>query len=328
MIYIENNSTDPYFNFSLEYYLMTEKDLGYDNIFMFWRTNPTIMVGKFQNTIEEINQEYVKLNNINVVRRITGGGTIYTDMNTWQFSFINKNYKTSSIDFKMFTTPIINALKEQGVSASFNNRNDLLIDNKKFSGNAQAIKDGCMLHHGSILFNTDIQAMVNSITVAKEKIISKGIKSVKDRVTNVYDHLQDKSVDSLEFKDIMLRSLLKESNLIYKLTRDDIKRVNEICSEKFKTWNWNYGSSPKFNIFKWKRFTGGKIEFNIDVSKGLIKNLKISGDFFCKGDIEDIINLLLGCRYNKEDIQKRLENIDITKYLYKIDKNDILECII
>lgn len=328
MIYIEHNSTSPYFNFALEYYLMHEKDLGDDTIFMFWRTEPTLMIGKFQNTIEEINQKYVEEKNINVVRRITGGGTIYTDMNGWQYSFINKNDNDSEIDFNHFTRPIIDALKKQGIEAYCNGRNDLLIDNRKFSGNAQYKNKNCRLHHGSILFNTNIEEMVKSITVAKEKIISKGIKSVKERVTNVSDHFNDKSIDSVKFKNIMLESLLEKSNSTYKLTEDDINRVNEIAREKFESWEWNYGASPKFNIKKWKRFEGGKVEFNIDVKKGIIASCKINGDFFGQGNIEDIENALCGCKYNKEDIVKVVNSIDISGYFYKVKDFEIIDCII
>lgn len=328
MIYVENNSLNPYFNFALEYYLMNEKYLGDDIIFMFWRTEPTLMIGKFQNTIEEINQQYVDEKNINVVRRITGGGTIYTDMNSWQYSFITKNYTGGGIDFNTFTQPIIEALKKQGIDAYCNGRNDLLINNKKFSGNAQYIKDNCRLHHGSILFNTNIEEMVKSITVAEEKIISKGIKSVRERVTNVAEYFNDNSIDSIKFKNIMLESLLRKSNGIYKLTKEDIKRVNKISKEKFEHWDWNYGASPKFNITKWKRFNGGKVEFNIDVKKGIIEECKINGDFFGQGDIDEVEEFLCGCKYNKDDIKIHLDKLDIEKYFYKITSYEILDCII
>lgn len=328
MIYVENSSNNPYFNFALEYYLLHEKDLGDDNIFMFWRTEPTLMVGKFQNTIEEINQKYVEEKNINVVRRITGGGTIYTDMDGWQYSFITKNYKGGGIDFKTFTQPIIEALEEQGISAVLNGRNDLQIDGKKFSGNAQYIKGSTKLHHGSILFNTNVEEMVRSITVAEDKIISKGIKSVRDRVTNIYDHLEDKNIDSLMFRDIMLESLLKNTNSTYKLTDKDIERINEIAKDKFESWDWNYGASPKFNITKSSRYKGGKVEFKINVNKGMIENCSINGDFFGEGEIEDVTNALCGCKYNKEDIRHVLNNIDVHKYFYKISCDEIIDCII
>ena len=226
MIYINSNSTSPYFNFALEEYLIEHKDLGDDEIFLFWRTNPTIMVGRYQNTYSEINEKYVKENNINVVRRNSGGGTIYTDMGAWQFTFIKKNYKEEGISFDKFIGPIVDALQKQGIDANFNSRNDLLIGNRKFSGNAQYRKNNAMLHHGSILFNTDIQAMVKSITVAEDKIIAKGIKSVRERVINISE-VMDNIITSEDFRDIMLDNLL-ENSTIYTLTEDDIKSINKI----------------------------------------------------------------------------------------------------
>ena len=326
MIYIENDLISPYFNFALEEYLMKEKDLD-NEIFMFWRTKPTVMVGKYQNTLEEINRKYVEENKVNVVRRVSGGGTIYTDMNSWQYSFIVKNYKGDSIDFKAFTQPIIRALQKQGVNAYFNSRNDLLIDGKKFSGNAQHIKGNCMLHHGSILFNTDIKAMVESITVAEEKIFSKGIKSIRERVTNVAEHL-NKNVDSVGFRNMMIESLLENKKNVYRLNEYDIMRVNEISKEKFESWEWNYGNDPKFNITKWGRFEGGKLEFKLDVEKGIIKNCKIYGDFFGSGEVNVISEAICGCKYEKKNIANILKEIQAEKYFYKISMNEILSCII
>jgi lipoyltransferase and lipoate-protein ligase len=327
MVYVESYSTSPYFNFALEQYLMKEKDLEDKEIFMFWRTNPTVMIGRYQNTIEEINTKYVEENGVNVVRRVSGGGTIYTDMNGWQYSFIIKDYKANSIDFKVFTLPIISALQKHGVNAYFNSRNDLLISGKKFSGNAQYIKGNRILHHGSILFNTDIKAMVESISVADEKIISKGIKSVRERVTNVAEHLK-KNVDSVGFKNIMIESLLKGTNNVYKLNEYDIRRIDEIAKEKFESWEWTYGNSPKFNITKWGRFSGGKVEFKLYVEKGIIKSCNIYGDFFGIGEINMISKALRGCRYEKKSIENILKEIEVEKYFYKISKDQILGCII
>lgn len=326
MIYIENQSLDPSFNFALEYYLIKEKEIG-DEIFLFWRTEPTLMIGRYQNTIEEINQDYVKQKNIHVVRRISGGGTIYTDPNGWQFSFIIKNKEYNEIDFKKYTDPIIDALSNLGIKACFNNRNDILIEGKKFSGNAQYIEPKCILHHGSILFNTNLEELVKAITVSDEKIISKGIKSVRDRVTNVINYM-DRKIESVEFKELMLSYLLKNVSSDYQLSKADIQRIEEIANEKFRSWEWNYGKSPKFNITKSNRFKGGKIEFNLNVNKGIIQECKIFGDFFSKGDIAIVSSSLIGCPYKEEDIRVRLNGIDVAKYFYLIDIDELISCII
>lgn len=326
MIYINSNSTSPYFNFALEEYLLTQKDLDDDEIFLFWRTNPTIMVGRYQNTFSEINEKYVRENNVNVVRRNSGGGTIYTDMGAWQFTFIEKNYKEEGISFDKFTGPIVEALQKQDVDAHFNSRNDLLIGNRKFSGNAQYRKDNAILHHGSILFNTDIQAMVESITVAEDKIIAKGIKSVRERVINISEVMKD-NITSENFRDIMLDSLLKNSTT-YTLTKEDIKSINKIQKEKFESWDWNYGKNPIFNISRYKRFNGGRVDFKLNVKKGIIKNCTIEGDFFLSGEISILEESFIDCKYVREDISKLLDTLDIENHFYKITKDDLLECII
>ena len=326
MIYINSNSTSPYFNFALEEYLLTQKDLDDDEIFLFWRTNPTIMVGRYQNTFSEINEKYVRENNVNVVRRNSGGGTIYTDMGAWQFTFIEKNYKEEGISFDKFTGPIVEALQKQDVDAHFNSRNDLLIGNRKFSGNAQYRKDNAILHHGSILFNTDIQAMVESITVAEDKIIAKGIKSVRERVINISEVMKD-NITSENFRDIMLDSLLKNSTT-YTLTKEDIKSINKIQKEKFESWDFNYWKNPIFNISRYKRFNGGRVDFKLNVKKGIIKNCTIEGDFFLSGEISILEESFIDCKYVREDISKLLDTLDIENYFYKITKDDLLECII
>lgn len=334
MIYIETRSTNPYYNFALEYYLMKEKNLPYKQILLFWRTEPTVMIGRYQNTIEEINEKYVRANNIQVVRRITGGGTVYTDMGGWQFSMINRGNK-KEIDFKQYLTPIIEALNNLGVKAEFNSRNDLVIGDKKISGNAQGMYNGYTLHHGTLLFDSDLEQLVRCLNVDDEKIISKGIKSVKDRVTNISKHLQN-SMESLEFKELMISNLTGKNNTSqdissheddkeYLLTDEDINRIEEITKEKFQDWDWNYGKSPKFNIVKGARFDGGKVEFKLDVNNGIIESCNIYGDFFTGMDIEKICLKLIGVRYDKDDILQRLKEEDMERGFHNIDLQQMVK---
>lgn len=326
MIYIENDSMDPFFSFALEYYIMHEFGLG-DDVFLFWRTEPTLMIGRNQNTAEEINSVYVKQKGIHVVRRITGGGTIYTDPDGWQFSFIIKGTPHAEIDFRIYTKPILDALNDMGIKAYFSNRNDLLIDGRKFSGNAQCSTANCILHHGSILFDTDLEALVRALTVADDKIISKGIKSVRQRVTNVREHMEPK-IGSLEFRDLILGYLLKNTSGTYRLQPGDIERVNEIANERFRRWQWNYGESPKFQTARSNRFAGGKLEVNLNVVEGRIQDCRIYGDFFTHRDIGDISKALVGCPYKEEDIRKVLDAIHASDYFYLITPDELMSCII
>jgi lipoate-protein ligase A len=325
MIYIETGSMDPAFNFALEYYLMKNPDFAGD-YFLFWRTSPTLMIGRYQITTAEINEPYAKEKNITVVRRVSGGGTIYTDPGGWQFSFIIKG-DPNETDFRHYTAPVIQALGEIGVIAYFNNRNDLLIDGRKFSGNAQHRTKDCILHHGSILFDTDIEEMVRSITVADDKIISKGIQSVRQRVTNVTDHMEEK-ITPTEFKDLMLGSLLKNTESIYELTDADKKEIEKIADEKFRSWDWNYGSSPAYEITKSRRFDGGKLEVYLSLEKGHIRDVHINGDFFFYGDIDHLTQSLIGCPYREEDIRAALQKAMKEDSFYMITLDELVSCII
>ena len=324
MIYVDNNSTDPFFNFALEHYFMAEKKLD-DDVFVFWRTSPTLMIGKYQNAAEEINERFVREQGIHVVRRVTGGGTIYTDMGGWQFSFITRG-EAGQIDFQTYVTPVIEALQSLGVAAEFNSRNDLVIGGRKFSGNAQCMKSGCTLHHGSLLFHTDLEQMVRSLSVDDYKIISKGIKSVRERVTNISEHLT-KDISPEDFKALMVERIRKGSTKEYVMTDADRARIEEIADQSFRTWEWNYGKAPKFNITKTGRFDGGKMEFRLDVEQGVIKSCRVYGDFFGSMDIEELCEALVGCRYEKESVRARLAALDLAKAFYRIDQEELIDLI-
>lgn len=327
MIYIETGSTDPYFNFGLEYYLITEK-MFEEPVFLFWQTTPTLMVGKFQNTLEEINVTYAKEHNINIVRRMSGGGTIYTDMGGWQFTFIIPG-QTEEISFSAYIRPVIQALQEMGISgAGFNGRNDLVIDGKKFSGNAQYLYNGFTLHHGSLLFDTNIEQMVKSTTVDPYKVISKGIKSVRERVTNISEHLNG-SMDSKEFKTRMVTSIMGGNDYkTYDLTDADCKRISEIADWKFNNWDSIYGRNPKCSITKTGRFAGGKVEVSLDVVHGMIMACTIHGDFFGSLDTDLLCQALIGIKYEEAAITSVLEPFEIQKNLYQITRAELLSCIV
>lgn len=323
MMYLKCASTDAKFNFALEKYAMHVLDIS-DEYFMFWRTAPTLMTGRFQNTLAEINMPYARRNNIDIVRRITGGGTIYTDMNGWQFSFIVKRRR--SMEFETFTRPIIDALRSLGVEAQLSGRNDLTIGGRKFSGNAQYSGKDVMLHHGSILFDTDLEALVRSLSVEDEKIISKGIKSVRQRVTNIAEHLSA-GMTSTQFSDVMLKYLLKGMET-YELSDKDVEAVNEIKRSQFDAWEWNFGADPKFNVTKEARFAGGKLCAKSLVENGRIQSIKFYGDFFASEDIGQLEKSLTGCRYDEDDIKTALAEASADKCFYNITLDEILSCII
>ena len=325
MIYIETGSSDVYYNFGLEYYFTVEKPLP-DTVFLFWRTTPTLMVGKYQNVLEEINKPYADAHGIHIVRRMSGGGTIYTDPGGWQYTFIQHG-QTQQIEFRQYIAPVIDALGELGVHAEFNGRNDLTIGGKKFSGTAQYRMGDSLVHHGSLLFDTDIQQMVASTTVDSYKILSKSIKSVRDRVTNIAEHLPA-PMDADAFKACMVRHIMHGSDQVYQVTPEDDKRIRELAAEKFNNWEAIYGADPKFNIERTGRFAGGKMQFKIDVQKGVIRHASVYGDFFSTLDAETICAALVGCRYEREAVLQALLDHHIDGAVYRISAQEMRDLIV
>ena len=320
MIYIETGSDDVYDNFGLEYYLASEKRLT-ETVFLFWRTTPTLMVGKYQNVLEEINKPYADAHGIHVVRRMSGGGTIYTDPGGWQFSFICPA-EGEEIQFRAYIDPVLSALAELGVDAGFNGRNDLTIDGKKFSGNAQYRLGDWVVHHGSLLFDTDIEQMVASTTVSEEKILSKSIKSVRDRVTNIAWHLP-RPVSPEAFKEAMVRHILGPDGRRLELTAEDLARAKALAAEQFASWERIYGASPRFEIEKARRFEGGRMCFRLEVKGGQIRRAAVSGDFFSTLDAGEITGALIGCRYERSAVEQALLAHGVDGAVYRISARDM-----
>lgn len=324
MIYIETNSTDVCYNFGTEYYFMAEKPLD-DTVFLFWRTTPTLMVGRYQNVLEEVDKAYADGHHIRIVRRMSGGGTIYTDMGGWQYSFI-EDAKGEDIQFRRYIAPVIEALAEAGVQAVFNGRNDLTIDGRKISGSAQYRVGGRVVHHGSLLFDTDLEQMAAATTVDRCKIQSKGIQSVRERVTNIAHHLPS-PMTAEAFKDKVVRHILGPDSRTYAVTPEDDARIRQLARERFASWRSTYGQGPAFSIERTGRFPGGTMRFGLDVKGGVIRRAAVSGDFFATLDREAIQNALIGCRYDRGSVRKALEDAGVGGAVYNISIEEMAEAI-
>lgn len=324
MIYIETGSTDVYYNFALEYYFTAVKQLE-EPVFLFWRTTPTVMVGKYQNTFEEIDLSYAEKAGIQVVRRLSGGGTIYTDLGGWQFTFIQYG-DAQQIHFQEFIAPVVAALNALDIPAEFTGRNDLVIGGRKFSGNAQYKLAGHTVHHGSTLFDTNIEEMVRVTTVDPYKIISKSIKSVRDRVTNISEHLK-KPMTGEEFKAHMISYIMQGSKKTYQVTEADHAAILAIADEKFRPWEARFGANPKFSMTKTGRFAGGKIVFQLNVVKGIIQEAAVHGDFFGNDRAEFLGDALRGVRLEREAILQRLLEQGYSDVIYGITAQEMADTI-
>ena len=328
MIYIISDTNETAFNIASEEYAF-KKLLDEDMIFMLWINKPSIIVGRHQNTIEEINRDYVKENGIEVVRRISGGGAVYHDYNNLNYTIISKESEDKAFDFKSFSVPVIKTLESLGVKAEFTGRNDLEIDGKKFCGNAQAYINGRIMHHGCLLFDVDLSVLAKSLKVSKDKIESKGVKSVRARVTNIVNELPEK-IDVIQFRDLLLEYMKKEYPEIheYKFNEEDIKEIEKSRKEKFGNWDWNYGKSPEYNITRSHKFEKGKIEIYANVIESKIDNIKIYGDFFGIEDVSAVEDILKGVKYEREDVLKVLNSINLSRYFAGITPEEVAEVIV
>ena len=321
MLFINLASQNPYFNLACEEYFL-ENFL--EDIFMLWQNDNTIVIGRNQNTFSEINYDYVKENNIKVVRRMSGGGAVYHDLGNINFTFI-KNSDSLFSDYKTFTKPIIDFLKTLGVCATLSGRNDILIDGKKISGNAQFTKNGRILHHGTLLFSSQSDVLSNALTVSEDKIKSKGVKSVKSRVANISEYLKE-PMTSLEFRKRLAEFTVKNEGIFeeYDIS-GHIEEIEKLARSKYETWEWNFGYSPKYDFCKKERFPFGSVEVNLHIQDGIIKDAKIYGDFFSKKPIDELSALLCGLKHKKEELEQVLSLKDIDDYISGINLSEFLE---
>ncbi len=301
--FIYSDITDPYFNIASEEYLLKQTD-GY--YIYLWRNSPAVILGVNQNALEEVNLNYTESNGIKVVRRLTGGGAVYHDLDNLCYTVIAP-FDDEVDNYKRFTKPVIDYLNSIGVKAEFSGRNDITVDGKKISGNAQTVYNGRIMHHGTLLFKTDINALDGALKPNKLKIQSKGIKSVRARVTNIYDHLIEK-ISPTEFI-YGLKNYLKKDSEVKEFSKEDIAQINLLVKNKYSTYEWNIGNSPKGqNTFEYK-FEFGVFHLDFDVENGLVKNAKITGDFFTLKDINLFASTLNGNTFDRANMLKAFETI-------------------
>lgn len=330
MKFIDNKGiTDPTVNLAFEEYIL--QNFGEkDTYLLFYINEPSIIVGRNQNTIEEINTDYVEKNNIKVVRRLSGGGAVYHDLGNINFSFITKDDGDSFHNFEKFTKPVVQALKNIGVPAELKGRNDLVAGGRKISGNAMFSTKGRMFSHGTLMLNSEIDHVVDALNVNKAKIESKGIKSIRSRVANIVEFM-DEAIPMDEFKNMLLRYIFDVEDIKdvprYELSEEDWNNIYEIAEKRYRNWDWTYGKSPAFNIQQSHKFPSGFIDVRLDVKKGIIENCKIYGDFFGLGEVNVLEDALNGVRHEKQAIKEALADIDVPHYLGKITEEEFIDLI-
>ncbi len=324
MLLINSLSQNAYFNIASEEYLLHR--FPTEDIFLLYVNAPSIIVGKFQNTLAEINLDYVEEKGIKVVRRMSGGGAVYHDLGNLNFSFHTLLGQNDFGDFSFFTKPVLNMLNTLGVPAELKGRNDLLVDGKKFSGNAKLARHGKMIQHGTILLNSEMEVLGEALKVNPLKFIDKATKSNRGRVTNLIDYLP-KETTTETLKELLTAEIIKNNPEAkrYQLSLEDLAGIEQLMEEKYETWDWNFGFSPQYNFKKAIKIPAGFIEVHLDVVHGIIEKAKIFGDFFASMPIEDLEVQLIGKKHQTTDLENLFTSIDLTLFFGKVTAEEILD---
>lgn len=320
---IHHTHTDPAFNLAAEEWLFRNTD---EDIFMLWRNDRAVIVGRNQNSAAEIDESFVRENGITVIRRMTGGGAVFHDLGNVNFSFIQLGSQAKRLDFHRFTAPILEALQAIGVNCRFEGRNDLTIDGMKFSGNAQLIEKDRVLHHGTLLFSAQMADLSGALKVNPAKFEDKAVKSVKKRVTNIASHLPE-PLGVEEFIARVMAHVSGSTGEAPGLRPDEEEGIRELVRTKYGTWDWNFGASPDYGLTQTRKTPGGLVEIHLDVRQGRIRAARIFGDFFGVRPVSELEMLLAGCRHEREDILGALEGVCVEEYIRDVDAETFLDCL-
>ncbi len=302
--FLTHNNTNPYFNLASEEYLLKQAK-GY--YIYLWSNAPAVIVGVNQNAIEEVNLSFTAENNIKIVRRLTGGGAVYHDLNNLCYTVIAP-YDENENAYKRFTTPVIEYLRDLGLNAEFSGRNDIILAGKKISGNAQTVYKDRVLVHGTLLFDSDLSVLEKALNPNKLKMQSKGIKSVRSRVTTIKNELKS-DISLSEFRKGLEKKFLTTATK-YEFNDNDLEKIEKLVDDKYSTDEWNIGYSPKGSIIFEQKYHFGLFNLTFDLVDGKVQNAYISGDFFEKKPIKEFAEKLNGIPFNFERIYKAFENID------------------
>lgn len=314
MLLIINDNNNAYYNLAAEEYLIDNFD---EDIVMLWRNDNTVVVGKNQNTIEEVDSRYVEEHDISVVRRLTGGGAVFHDMGNVNYTIIQPYREGLFSNYAYFTEAVRDFLQQLGVSATLSGRNDLMIDGKKFSGNAQCVRKGRMMHHGTLMFRSDVKDISGALTPNRKKTESKGVKSVQSHVTNISSHLPEDEMSVEDFMEQLYRYFLRRfpEAVPYELTKEDKASIQQLSDQKYSTWEWNYGASPAFAVSASRKYDFGLVDVRLDVTRGRIREIRIFGDFFGIRSVSELEELLVGTEYRADAISQALADVALGEYI-------------
>jgi len=328
MIHISLPNTEAGKTRRLSFYLAMEEYVArelkqYEECFFMWQVEPTVIFGRNQLIESEVNLDYCKAHNIDTIRRKSGGGCVYADMNNVMFSYINTGWDVTTT-FDHYIQKTAEMLRSLGVDAKGSSRNDIMIDGRKVSGNAFYHIPGRNIVHGTMLYDTDMQNMVASITPSDQKLVSKGVESVRQHVCLLKDYIGER-MDVNQFKEYVRKYMCNKE---YILTEEDVRQI-ELMQEEYHSEEYIYGRNPKYTIERNKRIEGvGEFKVQIELKNNTIYNVNILGDFFLVGDLNQMLIMLKKVPYSINSISNALENVDPAKVVMKLSKEQLISLLI
>ncbi|MEN8229930.1 MAG: lipoate--protein ligase [Bacteroidota bacterium] len=319
---IQSDNIDPYFNLASEEYLLK---CFKEDVFLLYRNTPSIVVGKHQNTLAEINLSFVREKEIIVARRISGGGTVFHDLGNLNFAIISSGREGELVNYRKFTLPIVKAMGEMGLDVKLGERNELLLGDLKISGTASHVFKQRVLHHGTLLYSSVMGDLSAALKVQSAQFTDRAVKSIRSKVTNIQDHLVDK-MDIADFQNRIYGHILNTMDVAtrYKYTDHDLKEIGKLRDSKFSTWEWNFGYSPKYQFNKNLKFKSGNINLHMNVEKGIIREVNIEGDFMTEKNIHTLEDLLVGTIHDPETLRMRLSGIQVADYISGLENEELL----
>lgn len=321
---LHHPSTDPSFNLAAEEWLLRNSD---EDVFMLWRNARAVIVGRNQNTLAEINVDFVRENGISVVRRLTGGGAVFHDLGNLNFTFIKLGNAPGLLDFRRFAQPMVEALQALGLPCGFTGRNDLEVSGRKISGNAQYMHRDRVLHHGTLLFSADLEVLSSVLRPGEAKYAGKAVKSVRSRVGNIADFL-DHPMSIEEFMAFLLERMADGPVLQnLDLRREEAEAIHLLADEKYRSWEWNYGHVPDYAFARETRTDGGVLDIRLDVRKGRLEDIRILGDYFGVRDVKELEDRLRGCPHTRTDLTARLGEVALEAYMQNVSREVFLDCL-
>ena len=323
MRYLKNPSTNPYYNMAFDEYCLESLSID-EPVFYLWQNRPAVIVGFNQEVNTEVNLDYLKENGIELVRRVTGGGAVYHDLENLNYTIVGRSEDLER-DYPEYASIMAKALQSLGVPATLSGRNDILVEGRKVSGFAKRVCKNRLMVHGTLMYNVDVDVLTHVLNPSTTKLQSKGIASVRSRVANLCDYLPE--IPDIQTFSQRLEEILSNNytDTEYQLTETDLANIQRLTDKKFATWEWNYGRSPKATLVHSARLACGTVEIHLTLAENRIASCRFGGDFLGNLPASDVEKALTGIPYEINEIRKCLSKIEINRYFDRVLVDDLLE---